>query len=291
LAGSAWLRSVLPPPSDQKFYFVFLNNWWLLLDGKSHANIIGHFWSLAVEEQFYLMWSVCVWLVPPRRLWKFCVVTFFALFVLRLGILSLSGPSQHLLENTFMRMDTLLAGSACAILVRHGDLLAKIEPWLGILAGASFIGMEAILVRAGEIFRASVYTESIGFSLIAVGYSTLVLYAYRGRNPLSILQRALRSKFLTRFGKYSYGIYVYHVPVLMIADAVLRPAFPAIFRSPWTALLYVFAVVGVSFLIAQISYEFFERRFLAYKNRFEPRYTPDPETIRIGERASAAAEL
>jgi peptidoglycan/LPS O-acetylase OafA/YrhL len=273
LAGSAWLHWMLPVPRDQPLYFVFLQNWWLLLHGKPHANMIGHFWSLAVEEQFYLMWSLCVWLTPPRRLWKLCIALFLGALVLRVGILAFAGPSQRLLENTFTRMDTLLAGSACAILVRHGGALAHVERWLGAIAAVAFLGVEVIFFGGGELYRASIYTESIGFSLIAIGFATLVLTSYSGRSPGSLGQRILRSGFLTRFGKYSYGIYVYHVPILLIAEHLLRPPFPGIFQNPWTALLYVAAVIGMSFLVAMVSYEFCEKRFLAYKHRYAPRYS------------------
>jgi peptidoglycan/LPS O-acetylase OafA/YrhL len=291
LAGSAWLHWMLPVSADRKLYFVFLQNWWLLLHGKPHANMIGHFWSLAVEEQFYLMWSVCVWLAPPRRLWKLCVAFFLGTLILRVGVVALAGPSQHLLENTFMRLDTLLAGAGCAILVRHRDVLARVERRLGLIAIGAFLAVELILIRGEELFHASTYTESVGFSLIAIGFSTLVLHSYLGRNPDSLGQKILCSGWLTRFGRYSYGIYVYHVPILLVAERLLRPALPVIFRSPWTALLYVAAVIGLSFLVAMISYELCEKRFLAYKHRFAPRYSDRERRQHAGAGFEACRQL
>ena len=149
-ACGPWLQRLLPPSDDRGFYFLFLNNWRLLLHHQMAGNTIGHFWSLAVEEQFYLMWSLCVWLVPSRYLGRICAATFVGVLALRVGLLWHGGPSQAIVENTFTRMDTLLAGAACAIIVRRKDLLARIGPWMDWVAAVSFGGLGAIFLATQD---------------------------------------------------------------------------------------------------------------------------------------------
>src|ERR1035437_5812327 len=74
-AAAVWSHRphVLPLVADQKLSFLYLTNWLVLWKGEWGPNIVGHFWSLAVEEQFYLIWPLCVWLLISQRLAKVAV--------------------------------------------------------------------------------------------------------------------------------------------------------------------------------------------------------------------------
>ena len=92
----------------------------------------------------------------------------------------------------------------------------------------------------------------------------------------------LRMRPLTNLGKYGYGIYVYHVPVVMFAKILFG-------KQPWfgedvlRGLLFCSGVAGVSIAVAVLSYEGFEKRFLRLKRYFEPRYKSS-----LADRAGAA---
>jgi peptidoglycan/LPS O-acetylase OafA/YrhL len=143
LFGNAWSHYNLPIAADREFYFLFLNNWWALLKSTWHSNMIGHFWSLAVEEQFYLMWSLCVWLVPAKRLGRVCIFAYAAVLLLRIVWLSQAGPSHALIENTFTRMDTLLAGAGCSLLVHRKEWLDTAAKWIRPAAIVSLLGSKS----------------------------------------------------------------------------------------------------------------------------------------------------
>jgi peptidoglycan/LPS O-acetylase OafA/YrhL len=112
------------------------------------------------------------------------------------------------------------------------------------------------------------YTQSIGFTLLAVLYSSLLLFAYRGSGGGGRALRTLRSPWLTRVGRYSYGIYGYHVPLFLVTQHLLYSRFPTFNTNPWLGLAYVLADAALTFLVAAVSYEFMEKRFLTYKTCF-----------------------
>ena len=122
---------------------------------------------------------------------------------------------------------------------------------------------------AHEIRSRSYYTQAIGYSLLALGYATLVLSAYLQNGAGSILDRFFQQKWLRSFGKYSYGIYVYHHPVLLMGSLLFARV------QVWgydvvPSVPYCIFIVAVSFGVAWISYRILEKPFLNMKARFDP---------------------
>lgn len=263
---AGWLDSVLPLAHDRKFYFFYLNNWWPLLRDTWHGNIIGHFWSLAVEEQFYLLWPTCIWLLPRRRVLAACLGGFGIALALRVYLLAEFGPIRDVVENTFARMDSLLAGAACASLVRSPRLLKRITPHIGPM------GLAAACILAFSLpgfWDPGLFMLSVGYSALAILFATIVLSAFLGRDETGSAGRTLQKPILTSLGKYSYGIYVYHVPLLMAGFAALEPTSHTQ-RSAWLSVAFASAAALTIYGIAKLSYEFFEKRFLRLKQRFKP---------------------
>ena len=80
-------------------------------------------------------------------------------------------------------------------------------------------------------------------------------------------------RWLTETGKYSYGIYVYHIPIYALCDHAIDAYFGIALPMPLRfALPYVALLMGISFLVAKVSYDYFESRILALKVHFRPRY-------------------
>ena len=101
----------VPLAADQKLYFLYLTNWLALWKGKWGPNMLGHFWSLAVEEQFYLIWPLCVWLMVPRKLTKLAISACVIALVVRIFWVAHTGPDQAIVMATVTRMDSLLCGA------------------------------------------------------------------------------------------------------------------------------------------------------------------------------------
>src|SRR5579883_701314 len=202
---------MLPTRTGWFSYLLYFQNWRL------PDQLLGHFWSLGVEEQFYLMWPLCVYSFSREKLLQLCIVTFFACLALRFLLVHQNpNGSPLIMANTFTRMDTLLVGAFCALVIRDQRLLNYIRPFMPIVAISATCGMLAIYYVAKEIRSRAYFTQSIGYSLLAMGYGTLVLWAYLQNGTGQPLDRVLQQRWLRAFGKYSYGIYVYHHPIFLM---------------------------------------------------------------------------
>jgi peptidoglycan/LPS O-acetylase OafA/YrhL len=192
-----------------------------------------------------------------------------------------TGPGQAIVMATVTRMDSLLCGALAAILfrdVRALNALRRWLPWIASIPLISFVvcGLWLRLVHGagGELL----FVETIGFSLLALGFSSVVLYAAIMDGTGTLPQTLLRKRLLTDFGKYSYGIYVYHVPILGVCVFALhKGAFKSLVGDLWFGVLCVVLLIAVSFVVAKISYEYFERCFLELKRYFEARRAISPE--------------
>ena len=293
-----FLRPPVPLAADRKLYFLYLTNWLVLWKGQWGPNILGHFWSLAVEEQFYLLWPLCVWSLSSKKLRKLAVVASVVALFSRIFWVAHSGPSQAVVVATVTRMDSLFCGALGAVLCRDARALPALRKWSPRVAVAMmvvFIAGLSPFVR--QLEPTAYFIQTLGFTFLAIGFAALVVHAAVTEGSPTLAQRIFCNGTLTAFGKYSYGIYVFHVPVLMIGDALMyRWLSASLPYNVWLSLPYTvwFSVVHLcflamtSFVIAKISYECFERRFLALKRHFEPIYS---STVPISVNELAAPQV
>jgi len=221
-----------------------------------------------------LIWPLCVWLLTSQRLAKFAVGASVIALLVRIFWVVQTGPSQAIAVATVTRMDSLFCGALAAILFRRAQTLSVVRRWLPRTAVAAillFIAGVGLVRLIHGLGGGLLFIETLGLTLLAVGFSSLVLYAAATDGEATIFQRVLRNGVLTDFGKYSYGIYVYHVPLLGLYDyLVYRLLSRAVVLNFWFSAMYFAFLFASSFFIAKVSYECFERRFLALKRYFEP---------------------
>lgn len=242
---------------------------------------IGHFWSLAVEEQFYLLWPLVVFKVNDRRaLIRICIAVIVFVLLLR-SLLVLVLPA-HLIQlgflyrMTFSQADAFLLGGLLALLMR-GPAEAAVVRWSGrlfVLAGSALV--IAWLLNGGmhlvPIAENSRWVGAYGFTLLDLTAAGLILCSLNRESPLF---RPLSFTPLRLLGRYSYGFYVYHVIIYQpLVGFVLNR-----WRVPH-ALLFTadfFIILGISAL----SYHILEMPFLQLKRRFITRHR-NPEALPPG---------
>lgn len=258
-----YLNKSLPLAHDRLFYFVYLNNWWPLLKDTWHGNIIGHFWSLAVEEQFYLLWPFCVFVIRPKYLAPVTLAGIAGAAVIRCLLYANSGVTRNMTENTFTRMDTLLAGAFLAILVRNAHTLRRVTSYIYFVGIVSGIAMLIVVY----LFKNPPVMSMFDSSLLGFSYSALLLYAVLGSGSSSRIQQLFCSKTLTTVGKYSYGMYVLHVPILFVASLLIgRRIYYR--ENLMLSILFMGLVIASTFGAAKLSFDLFESRFLRLKKYF-----------------------
>jgi peptidoglycan/LPS O-acetylase OafA/YrhL len=252
----------------RQFYLllVYLQNtalWWHGSQPVLLKSLTGHLWSLAAEEQFYLIWPIIVVLFRDRRklMWiaagLVLAVPFFRTFLFLHGV-----NYKVIYTSTFCRADSLLAGAWLALAVR-GDLkdrLLRIAPYTFWVSLLCYI---AIGWKAGSFYwDYNPIVTTIGYSVLAVAASSLIAMALRPGSRTGAFMDLYPLRWL---GKYSYGIYIIHP---MIGFLYL-PWIDRHVHGKVTSHIAVFvAAMLVTLPLAWLSYNFYERRFLRLKRYF-----------------------
>jgi peptidoglycan/LPS O-acetylase OafA/YrhL len=241
------------PSSALAIIFYYSNTW---LHRVPTSIGLGHLWSLAVEEQFYLVWPLCLALFfgLRRRLAPTVVllVGTIAVVAIRRAIMWNHGVSWiWLYTRLATRADALLVGCLIAQLWVRGKL-----PKRGMqVAGWIALGYYAYLVRVG-VGNPFLYGRA-GFTLIAISIG-IVLVAILETEWL--VNRLLRTAPLRAVGRVSYGLYIWH---LAIFNAVIR------YGRFWPPITQATVALSLAALATYLSFVLVERPFLRWKDRLE----------------------
>jgi peptidoglycan/LPS O-acetylase OafA/YrhL len=273
------------------WYFAYLQNiaWSVEAFSIDVPVALGHFWSLAVEEQFYLVWPFVVLLLSRKALGIVCLTLLPACLALRVFLASdaASGLMNLNASHVFTpaRVDTLALGALLAVMVRTPggfDSLARYAPVLAGLAGAVVV---ALFVIKGELSPIDDVTQTIGFTALGLTFVGLVAMTIAAA-PGAIHRRLFETSILQFFGRYAYGLYVVHVLVLLVItdqigqhawmrDIYLRTAFGS--QIP-ASMLLVLTAGAVSVGVAWLSWHLFEKQILKLKAFFPYAWEPAAET-------------
>ena len=226
-----------------------------------------HFWSLATEEQFYSLWPLVVFLVPSRKiLMQICAGGILGALIFRVVLTHLGVSSWVLYTELPARMDSLLAGGMLALAVRG----PRPAVWLSrtrlyyVMAGCGLV-LLILLFRARTLFFSSTAMTSWGYTMIAGVYVCLLALALV---PGTVANRVGRLSVLRFFGRYSYGLYVWHdlpSPVCITWQSwFTRHIHPLVVGQ----LVYAVAMLALFTAVAVASYHLLELRFLKLKSRF-----------------------
>jgi peptidoglycan/LPS O-acetylase OafA/YrhL len=222
----------------------------------------GHFWTLAVEEQFYVVWPWLVLIAPRRWLgWVMLAAVASAIVyrdVVHEVLLTQRGWDQMPIGS----LDSLAMGSLLALAFRDGPSPERLQQLLRTIAlpvgFAGFILLHWYASRTGEV-RLLLAGQELAFALICCW---LIAGAYRGfAGPAA---RLLEARSIVYLGRISYGIYAYHMLIPWILTRVLR-AVGGTLPPPGFARLLVASFVTVT--LAALSWRFLEAPINALKRR------------------------
>jgi peptidoglycan/LPS O-acetylase OafA/YrhL len=256
--------------SEQVWYWTYLSNFAIGLRHEWNLGSLDVSWSLAIEEQFYLVWPAVVLLLDRRALMRFCVGV-IGVAVLTRTVLTLAGVHPIAVNVlTPCRLDALAVGAFLALAVRGtGGIAVLLAPARPVAAVSLLLlaGLFAVQGPKWGVVRGP--GQLIGYSLLAVFYGCVLLLGVsrRGRG----LNRFFSSRLLTTFGHYSYALYLFHLPIsVCLRETVLRPGHMlALFGSHLPGqLLFYAAGIGLSLAAAWLSWRFYEGPILSLKRFF-----------------------
>jgi peptidoglycan/LPS O-acetylase OafA/YrhL len=266
-AGQPWLRALYPTPAGWLSHFLYYQNWWMPAH-EPGKRILSNFWSLGVEEQFYLLWPACVLLAAPRRLKWICLGGSAFALTLRFAMASRGYSSDLILTSTATRADSLLIGAFLAIAVQDAVWLRRLKILCPYIFVSSFAFMAVIGHFGHEAWKRGYYTETIGYTCVACAYACVVFWAFLQNGTRTALDRVLNSSLLRIFGKYSYGLYVYHFAIFLVLTRMLS-AYSWYGKRFFPSILTCAGFVGVTFAAAAFSFHFIETPFLSMKKNFK----------------------
>ena len=263
---------------NQLFYWTFTSNLqsFKVISPSSITTTHVQLWSLAVEEQFYLVWPLVALICGRRGLLFVCLAAIVAAPTVRWCLQSdfaleyvVPGSAYYLTPG---RLDALAIGALLAMATRSSPTAAaRLRAWSPLVIATAATALTLIFFWRGGLRTADNVVGLYGLSLTAVLFGGVVAFVVT-RGPGHRTLRFLTHPSLTAFGRYSYAMYVVHALVLALLAAGIRrnnvglPSYAGT-EAPATA---VFALIGTAttFSIAWLSWHIYERPILRLKRFF-----------------------
>ena len=267
-------------------YWLYVSNWTQTF---GHG-IFGmtHLWSLAVEEQFYLIWPPIAYALGRSGLAKLACVMVLAGPGVRYLLSVSSLPTEATYLFTIARWDALAAGALLAAMLRHERgqvLVTAVRGKIGVV----LLSTMAILLLKVRGFHSDDRTIAVFGQSIIVGlcFAFLAYVVVDRGATASRLQQMFTWSGLRTLGKYSYAMYLFHFPIHHLLKVPLGPW--VVGSDDSLRIVRVLAYLALIFLLtfsaALISWRVIEKPFLDLKDRFAPR----PDGIRPAITISRAA--
>jgi peptidoglycan/LPS O-acetylase OafA/YrhL len=253
----------------QGWFWLYGVNYLVAREGWAAAGGLEHFWSLAVEEQFYLVWPLVVLLAPRRRLFTLSVAALVAAPVLRALSLLGGASGEALYVSTHLRPDGFLVGALVALALRGGRRPERLHG-VALAVVAAGVAVEAGLLLSGGALPGWIWVAGATYTLVSLWCGAVVLAAATA-HPDSRLARWLCRPWLRTVGKYSYAAYIFHILVrdLLLRAGVSNELVPTVFGSGLPGqVLFSLAAGAASLLVAAASWHLLEKHLVALKRFF-----------------------
>ncbi len=246
--------------NEQAYYWAFSINVYNAVQGWTENVILVPLWSIACEMQFYCIWPLVVLLVLKKRQWAVPALTGCLLFAIAFRLwggffLPLNAVYRYVLFPS--RMDSFSTGAILYFFI-HDKQYGK---WLHadwILATICIAAAVCLMGYSGQKWAfGSIRVAQYGYTLNALFWGSIIGLALRTKGWLSIF---FQSGWLRAAGKYSYGMYLFHIPVKVLIGVWCKVHFFS-FNMNYLGILFLVVTAALAF----ISYHLLEKRVLYFK--------------------------
>ena len=231
----------------------------------NNGGFLFHYWSLSIEEQFYLLWPMLIFFVPNEKLPRACLALGMIAVLFR-GAGLIAGFKLHGLHLLLpARLDTLAIGASLAYLERIGRLPSakKLAPF----AIGAFL-LTILPLALGDRFPAARWFRQTFYFTTLAGIFAVYILAVLESRPGSGLHRIMSSAVLRKFGKHSYSLYIFHTVIMHsfpLTPSQFLKAVPYVLPA---GILYAIAVGSVTFVVSLLTWQLVEMPFLSLKKYF-----------------------
>ena len=272
LAAHLWpsFGLLLPQTGKQRLsYFLYLQNWpcfWMGWTGMT--SLWGVFWSLAVEEQFYLVWPTVIRFLRTNVILICCLLGVTLGTPLRYWILfHMTGMNVGVLQFPTTRLDGLFLGAALALYRESKGRPVPLAWAWGFFWAGALLFLQIFVFHFPELFSIGTHIATYGVTAFALMSGGLIAAS---QHPVSWLRRILTFSGLRLAGRYSYGMYVYHLLVYAAFTWLAKQLSPSTGGELILplALLWMAAAIATTTGLAILSYRYFEEPLLRLKRFF-----------------------
>jgi len=232
------------------YYIFFVNNF----DNSPHSAILGVLWSIAIEEQFYLVWPLFFRFLPITKV-KYAMLT-----VVIISSIWRMTPFYGYQDTLSCISDMAIGGLGGYFIFLSSafqERIRMIPKWLIILVYFAGLGLIFSYLLHGPSLR---WLER---NLFALFFLFVILEQIFAENSLF---KIARLNFLTSVGKYTYGLYMLQFSAIYVTARLFQHFVkPRLFHTVFSETIVSLAL---SFLLAFISYHYFEKYFLNLKDKF-----------------------
>jgi len=264
-------KSTLVMQENSLWFWTYLVNFKIASIGSFSGFQGGYMWSLAIEEQFYLIWPIIVFCYHKNiaRLSMIIIVLSIILRIILMHCYGFSATSVYVLP--FTHIEGLLFGACLSVIYKNGSLnkvySAVFYPALVISLGVLLF----VLIEYKRFVFYDYYTAMFGLFSVAILAALLVLkllLALEQENKV-IIVNIFESRVLNKFGGLCYGLYLFHHPIGVIVNKLI-PIDTFTFMGSSFPTLFIIIILSStsSYFVAYYSYLLFEKPFLKLKKYF-----------------------
>ena len=263
-------------PSSLPYLLLYMQNWIYIWGHITLTPFLGVIWSLAIEEQFYFIWPSIVYFTSKETLAKVGIGIIMLSILARVVGFFLIRDTQvfatFFYYNTFTRFEELVFGALLAVAVTYPawkERLRLIALPVFLVALSAFI----VMCRASFPYIIPYYGNVPltigGFTLVAL-FSTALIAIFVTHPERSIIRRLFQGGVLSFFGKYSYSMYLLHLPVALLLEA---PLWDTRLRGWKMYLTYIVLCYGCTVIGSLLTWNLLEKHILNLKKYFEYKHS------------------
>ncbi len=238
---------------------LFLNNFDRIKNGIPDSSILSVLWSVAIEEQFYLLWPI-LFLISPAK--KYIYIFLFVLFISTLyRIFPFYGSPD--LNTLGVITDMAVGGLAAYLVFFNKRFLVIIENTPKILTIIPYLMLLIFIFFKYQIFEPEIF-YILKRLIMSLFFAWIILDQNFGKKSLFKFSQL---KTITKLGKYTYGLYCLHTIAVLVVIELLSKF--GLRTESWQLIIIEFPLtLMLSILISILSYKLFESKFLKLKDKF-----------------------